>query len=484
MTTPEPGTVHASAGLRRNAVGLGGLVFFVLSAQAPLTGIAGAAPISIALGNGLGVPGSYVVAGVVVALFAVGFLAMSRHVVDAGAFYAYIREGLGGTAGHGSAALALLAYNAVQAAMYGLYGAVTAGLLDEHAGVSPPWWLCALVTMAVVQVLGVAGIDVGAKVLAVLVLAETSLLVLFDARVLGAGGGPEGLGFLEVFSPEALFSGAPGVALMFAVASMLGFEATAIYAEEAKEPERTVPRATYLAVIVITGFFAFTTWMLIAFYGASRAVGEASAALESGDGAAFVASAVARRIGAWSGTALSVLLATSLLAGILAFHNSINRYLFALGRDRTLPEGLAKVNHAGSPWVASITQTATALVLVLPFAVAGSDPVLTLFSWFAGVAVLAIMVLYLLTSLSVLRYFRTTPVDARRWNTVVAPALATLSVGLLVVVILANFTTLIDGSAREAATLIAIVPAFFALGAAVGQRQRREVGPDLQPQGA
>ena len=70
---------------------------------------------------------------------------------------------------------------------------------------------------------------------------------------------------------------------MFAVASMFGFEATAIYGEEAREPRRTVPRATYLSVVVVTGFFAFTSWMLVSAHGASAATAEAGKALESGD---------------------------------------------------------------------------------------------------------------------------------------------------------------------------------------------------------
>ena len=116
--------------------------------------------------------------------------------------------------------------------------------------------------MVIVQVLGASGIEMGAKILAVFVLAEFSILIVFALVTLFKGGGPEGLGLTDSFSPSAALQGAPGVALMFAVASMFGFEATAIYGEEAREPRKTVPRATYLSVAVITGFFAFTSWML------------------------------------------------------------------------------------------------------------------------------------------------------------------------------------------------------------------------------
>lgn len=108
--------------------------------------------------------------------------------------------------------------------------------------------------MVIVQVLRSAGIELGAKVLAVFVLAEFSILLVFG---LVTGGEPEGLAPAQTFSPSAALDGAPGLALMFAVASMFGFEATSIYGEEAREPHRTIPQATYISVVVVASFFTF-----------------------------------------------------------------------------------------------------------------------------------------------------------------------------------------------------------------------------------
>lgn len=430
-----------TASLKPNALGVLGILFFVLSAQAPLTGIAGAMPIAIALGNGPGVPAAYAVAGLVILLFSVGFVAMGRHVVNAGAFYTYIGEGLGRLAGRISAGIALFAYCTIQAAMYGLYGATLNALISPDV----PWWVFALVTMVIVQVLGAAGVEIGARVLAVFVLAEFSILLVFGLITFFTGGGPEGLGFADSFSPSALLQGAPGVALMFAVASMFGFEATAIYGEEAREPRKSVPRATYLAVVVVTVFFAFTSWMLVSAHGASTATDAAGAALTAGDSTLFVFAPIADLFGGWVTSVLPILLATSLFAGILAFHNSANRYLFSLGRDRLLHQRVCSLNARQAPWFAGCVQTVIAVVLVMPFALAGQDPVLTLFSWFSGVAVLAMMVLYFLTSISVVAFFRRTRLDARPWNTLIAPALGAIGIAGAIVLILANFTTLIGG---------------------------------------
>jgi amino acid transporter len=464
--------------LKRGAIGVVGILFFVLSAQAPLTGIGGALPLAVALGNGAGAPAAYLVVGLVIALFAVGFIAMSRHVTDEGAFYAYIGRGLGRRLGTGSALLALWSYNTVQACMYGLYGVIVSSLADSHLGFAPPWWACALVTMALVQLLGSLNIDLGARFLGVLVAAEMGILLAFALVTLFTGGGPQGLDPGATFAPSALLAGAPGIALTFGIASMFGFESTAIYSAEAKDPARTVPRATYLAVAVIALFFAFVSWMVVSSYGADQVVPAAGSALESGDSTVLLFSAIADALGPWAAEVGGVLLATSLLAGILAFHNASNRYVHSLGEGGALPAVVSRTTRQGAPFVASALQTVLALALVMPFAVLGLDPVLTLFAWFSGVAVLGLVVLYFLTSIAVVVFFRRTRLDSRPWHTLVAPVLAAVLIAALAVLVLTNFTLLIGGSVGTAVPLVLSVPLVLLLGVALASVRRRPAGPD------
>ena len=477
-TTDAPAKEHSTA-LRAGSVGVMGILFFVLSAQAPLTGIVGASPLAAALGNGAGAPGAYLVVGIVIVIFAVGFVAMSRKVQANGAFYAYVTAGFGRKTGAGAAWLALLAYNTIQAAMYGLYGAVFSGLLATM-GMDVPWWLLALVTMAGVQVLGSMNVELGARVLALLVGLEVAVLLLFGFSVLFSGGGPEGLNLAASFSPEAIATGAPGVAIMFAVASMFGFESTAIYSAEAKDPHRTVARATYLSVGVISVFFSFITWMLVSYYGPSQVMGAAGAALESGDATSFVLGPMVELFGPWAGIVTGVLLVTSLLAGIIAFHNGINRYLHSLALRGSMPAIVARTNRHRAPAVAAWIQTGAAVVLVVPFAVLALDPVLTLFSWFSGLAVAALLVLYILCSAAVVAFFRRERAVGQVWQTLAAPALAAALLAWILFLVVSNFTQLIGGSAETAVALLVAVPVVFVAGVLVeGQVQRRHYAANL-----
>ncbi|WP_439658348.1 APC family permease [Lentzea sp. HUAS TT2] len=448
--------------LKPNAFGVPGILFFVLSAQAPLTSIVGAACLAVAMGNGAGAPGAYLAVGLVVILFAVGFTTITRHLDTRGGFFAVIRAGLGLRAGAGGSLLALLSYNAVQFAMYGLLGASTSGLLARLAGIESPWWVWSFLSIALVLFLGSRKVELGARVLGVLVAAELVLLTAFAIGVLVS----RGAGALDVagsFGPSAVLAGAPGIAIMFAIASMFGFESTAIYSSEARDPKRTVPRATYVAVTLIAVFLAFVTWMLVVYYGSAN-VGEAAGRALGSDPAVFALAPLENVLGGWASTAADVLLCTSLFAGVLAFHNMITRYFHAMAGNTLFPAVLERTNRHQAPAAASLAQSIVAAVVVAPFALLGLDPVAKLFSWFSGLAVATLVVLYILTSVAVVAYFRRNRVEPNRWTTFVAPALsAVLMLGILALVV-NNFGILTGGSTLTVVLLLASVPVMFAVG--------------------
>src|SRR5215510_14796351 len=112
----------AIGALRKNALGVPHIVFFVVAAAAPLTAVVGVTPASFSLGNGPGVPGTFLLVGVLYLLFSAGFTAMSSHVGSAGGFYPYIVAGLGPSVGVAGAFIALATYTACSLSLYGLFG--------------------------------------------------------------------------------------------------------------------------------------------------------------------------------------------------------------------------------------------------------------------------------------------------------------------------------------------------------------------------
>jgi amino acid transporter len=473
QTTPQ------AEGLKRNAISGVGVVFLVLAAASPLIGLTGAIPSAMVIGNGLGAPLAYTVVGAVLLVFASAYVAMSRQVTNAGALYAYVGRGLGLRLGLGAGGIAIWAYTAVQAAVYGFFGPVFSGALADWFGWNIPWWVLSFALLLLVQVFGYLQVDVGAKVLGVLMTLEWGTIILLSLVIMAKGGNGDGYAVGDVFSLKTLTSGAPGVALVFAFASMFGFESTAIYGEEVRQPKRAIPRATYASVLIVTAFFLFNGWMLIVGYGPSNAVDAAGKTLESGNPAAYVFDAGDRYLGGWAPVAMTVFVVTSMFACNLAFHNSIARYLWTMGRDGVLPSALAKVHPSTkSPYVASFTQSAVAALLIAPFAILGKDPVLTLFFWFSGVAVVGVVSLYILVAISVFVYFRQHPdAETSTWSTKIAPVLsAVLMIGALLL-ILSNFDTLVGATGGLPTILALTVPTAFIVGLIAYSVREDQLGP-------
>lgn len=453
-------------GLQKNAITGTGVVFLVLAAASPLIGLTGAVPTAMVLGNGLGASVAYIAVGAILALFGVAYVAMSRQVTNAGALYAYVGRGLGLRLGLGAGSIAIWAYFCVQLAVYGFFGAIASGAIQEWFGVTIPWWLLTFGLVVLVQVFGYLHVEIGAKVLGVLMTLEWGTIIILSLVIFAKGGAGEGLAVGDVFSPSTAVSGAPGVALVMAFASMFGFESTAIYGEEVRNPKRAIPRATFTALGAITLFFAFNSWALVVGYGPSKAIDKAGETLQSGNPAAYVFDAGGQYLGSWAPHAMTVFVITSMFACNLAFHNGIARYLWTLGRDGVLPAGLAKVHpKTKSPYIASFTQTAVAAVLILPFAVLGKDPVLTLFFWGSGIAVVGVVTLYILVAVAAFVFFRNNPgLDGRAWNTKVAPVLSAVILTAALILILVNFDVLIGSTGGLPLILALTVPTAFIVG--------------------
>ncbi|MFJ8587141.1 APC family permease [Streptomyces sp. NPDC093595] len=428
--------------------------------------MAGVAPIAIVLG-GIGAPAAYLLAGITLAVFAVGFTTMSRHVRGGGAFYACIARGLGTPAGIGAALLAVVAYNGMGIGLYGLLGSAGADTALALWGVDVPWPPLALAGLLLVWYGGHRSIDFGAKVLGVLLVAETGILVLLAGGVL-LRGGADGLSAASL-APGNVFVPGTAAVLAFAFIAFTGFESTVIYRREARDPGRTIPRATCIAVCFLAVFYAFVVWAVIQAFGDARVV---AAAADDPGGLFF--SAITTYVGAWAADLMHVFIVTSVIASLLAFHNAVNRYCLALAEEGVLPARLAAVHpRHGSPYVAGAAQTALGLVVVLAFALAGADPYTQLLLWVNTPGGIGVMVLQLLASIAVPCYFRRVPHTEGVVRTLVAPVAAAVLLTAATGLVVSRIDAFTGASAAVNTALVAVVPGVFLLGVLLALRLRR-----------
>ncbi|MFC8038510.1 APC family permease [Paenarthrobacter sp. NPDC057355] len=453
VDNPVKGRTAGTVSTERR-LGVPAVTFMIIAASAPLTVLAGGVTTTFGVTAVTGVPLSFLVLGGILALFAVGYAAMSRYVTNAGAFYAYIAQGISRPAGVGASLIALMAYNLMQVGIYGLFGFTVSSLLSARLGISVPWWIPVLVCIAIVGWLGVNRVDLSAKVLGVLVALEFLVVIVYDVMSLAVA--PEGVS-AATFSPETLFVPGVGAVLSFGIAAFMGFESAAIYGEESKDPQRTVARATFAAVGIIAVFYAVSAWAMTVGTGPSAVV---ETAANSGPDMIFAF------LGEHGGLLLSdiaqLLFVTSLFAALVSFHNAVARYFFSLGRERVLPGALAKVRaDSGAPFAGSLAQTVIAVVVTVGFAIAGSGselgelyPVLTMFTWLTNSGALGLVLLMTVVSVAVIGFFRKNGHGASLWVRLVAPGLGFALLTLVLVLIVSNFNVLLGQSESTAASFV------------------------------
>lgn len=445
--------------LRKNSLGLMAVTFMVVSAAAPLTGVAGAMPLAFLLGNGTGVPLTFALLTLVMLAFAAGYVAMSRHVTNAGAFYAYAARGLGGGAGGAVSVIAVVAYNAMQFGLIGLFGGIAAGVFGG-LGINLPWYVWGALAVLLVGILGYRQVDLSAKVLVVLVLLEYLIVLVVDAAIL-IKGGPAGT-TAPLFDFSALNSGSLTAAVLFCLGSFIGIEATTIYGEEAKDPETTIPKATYLSVLLIGIFFVFTTWLMVKGVGAENLLSTLGG---MPDPTAFFFDLTGQYVGGTAATIAGLLLVSSLFAALSAFHNYVARYTYVAGREGLFPALFGQTHDVHqSPHIGSVTQSIAALVVLAIFAGLGLDPILQMFTWVAQVGTLGVLLMMAVTSLSVIAFFRKTG-GGSLLSTVILPLIAAFIMAVLFVYIFLNFGDL-TGTAGGALgwVLPGLIPAAGVIG--------------------
>ncbi|HTF47414.1 MAG TPA: APC family permease [Pseudonocardia sp.] len=437
-------------------LGVGSIVFMVVAAAAPLGVVAANLPIVIAVSGNIGAPAYFVIATIILALFSVGFTLMSRYVPNAGAFYAYVQAGLGRIPGVGAATLALGSYVVLLIGVDAYAGVAVANALEHYTGALTPWWVWSVAILALVGLLGYRDIELSSKVLGVLLVAETLIVVVLDVGII-AHGGHGGLS-LEPFAPSAISTGAPGLGIMFALFGFFGFEATAVFRNEARDPDKTIPRSTYIAVVSIGVFYAFSAWAVIVGAGIGNAVNSAATKPET-----MVFDLAARYVGPIAQDVMQLLLVTSILACILSFHNVITRYQFTLGGAGVLPRSLGQVSPKHrAPSRSSLMVTVVSLVLIGVVALTRIDPVRQAYTWLSGAATLGIVALMALTCLSVVVFFRRTSHERGLWKTVVAPGLGLIGLLAVLVMVIENLPLLIGNLTAAIVVALLVAVAFVA----------------------
>ncbi|WP_213947046.1 APC family permease [Luteibacter sp. dw_328] len=373
------------------------IVFMVLAAAAPLASMIGNLPIAISRGTGGNVPVAFLIAGLILIAFTTGYAFIGRRVVSTGAFYTYVAEGLGKPLGVGTAYSAILSYGAFT---FGL--AAACGYFDEQVSIAVghrvDWTICAAVSVVLAGILNYRSMDASTKLLAVIIIVETAVLVVFDVSVIAAKGWAAFP--LASFAPSQWLAPGVGVSLMTAFTCFVGFESGALYSKEAADPVRSIPLASYVSVILIGSFYLMTAWITVGALG----VGEAKATAVA-HGGTLILDLIKQYDGQTASDIAGVLLCTSMLATYIAIHAAASRYVFALAREGLLPRMLARFDEIRNvPVAATLCMSAATVVCLAGIASTRTDPYAAIIPVLIGMGTLGIIALQAAAAIAIVFY--------------------------------------------------------------------------------
>jgi amino acid transporter len=419
-------------GLRRNAIGLPGLIAQSLGVTAPeISAIVIAAVVASRVGGYT--PAAFWVAGIGAIGLALIYGRMARYVPSAGGTYAIVRAGLGRDVGF-FAGWTLLAVGIIFvpglliAAAFLLQNFF--GLVAPHSGfLSHAWWGWALILAAAVFVVSWLGIQISARILLALTAIGVTMLLILDIIIL-AKGGAHGWAWssLAPWNNHGTFGfGFFALGVGIAMTGFSGFETAVFLAEEAHTPRREVPKAVLGAIALAVVFYIVTTFSIVTGYG----ITDAAKHWPSDSGGAVVGMA-AQYAALWFGKVLLLVLAVSSFASALGTANFTTRTAFAWGHDGYLPAAFGRTHRRfKSPHVAIAALMAiTVVVFAVGLAWQGRtiNDAVTFFSWLLQVGATGILPVYALVGIAGFvhaRKFEGTVVD---W--LVAPLLTVVVVGV------------------------------------------------------
>jgi len=452
--------------LHKNAIGLPGVLYFCLAGSAPISAMLFNVP-SMASQAGATTPLVFLLSGIGLMLLGVSIVYLSRRLTSAGGFYTWVRHSLGRRAAFQAGWLMMGGYALFEASLLGAFGSYTNSSFANYAHFNTPggWVTCALIGAVIIFSLSYFDVKWSVFAMAPFLVLEVGVLLVLDL-VITIHGGASGHDFVHTFTTAGAnptpsghpfvnatntttLTAAPGgllgigVAMALGVWSWVGFEAGAVYGEEARNPRRAVPVAVFAVVAFLTFLYTWTAYSATIGYGWQFAVSQFGNL--TGNSTPYYPLA-STYVGGFLQALMIVAISTSALACGLAFHNGMVRYLYAMGREGILGKVFGKTHpRYRSPNIAIITQSLFSVLLILFFALVvqktdGSlgfgiadgktttqvDGILP-YTWLAIIGTIAFVVVYIMVNIA-------SPVFASRFDKesfnvfahIVAPVLSTV----------------------------------------------------------
>ena len=429
-SSPDAADTSAPKKLRRD-LPLIAVIGVSLATMAPSFGIS-TNPQGMVPAVGAAVPVAFALATVGVLLVAYSFMRLSQRFDHAGAVYVQVGATLGPRTGVLTGWLLIGAY-----VMFGVLASIASGrfvsgLVKEFGGTTPPdsfAYAVALIVLIAVTVVGLGTVKRSTTIL-IIVEATTVLLIaivaIFILVHLMHGDGPQDqtldMGVFRWSSANAPTQLLLGVT--FGFLSFAGFEAATTLGDEAKSPRKDIPRALIIVPIFAGIFFVLVSGVEVMGFGTNAA---GVAAFENSD--SLMGDLATTYLDSWVGDLITIGAMFSAISATLACVVASSRILFAYGQDGIVLRRFGELTHKQAPrnGVVFVVGVVALMELFALFALHAAP--LNVFIEAGSAGVIMILVVYLLATLGMTRwFFLSGRNDVPKWQ-IVFPIVAVLFLG-------------------------------------------------------
>ena len=123
--------------LKRDSLGISSLFFCIATAAAPMTALLFNVPVIVS-GVAWAAPAAFIVALVMLLIFSVGYVEMTRRVTSAGGFYSFVSHGFGQILGLGTASVITFSYTILTASIVGIFAYFAKTTISDWTGANIP----------------------------------------------------------------------------------------------------------------------------------------------------------------------------------------------------------------------------------------------------------------------------------------------------------------------------------------------------------
>jgi APA family basic amino acid/polyamine antiporter len=381
----------------------------------------------------------WAVAGFLSLLGALTYAELGAMKPEAGGLYAYLRDAFGPLPAflYGWASFLVIASGSI-AALAVAFANYLSPLLPFHV----PGPVISLTVILVVALINIRGTRGSSTVQNWTTGAKFGVLFLLSLVLTLSGTGGTGLPTAPIQAPNGSLAAGFGVAMIGVLWAYEGWQYVTFSAGEAKDPQRTFPRAISIATFLLIVLY------LIANLGYVRALGPAGVA----NSQRVAADAIGTILGPVAGAVVTALILVSIFSALNGLVLTTPRMYYAMARDGLFFQKLTAVHPKfGTPAIAIVTLTAWGALL----AASGTFSQLLTYAVFTG------WIFYALGALAVMMLRRSEPNAARPFRVPGYPLTPILFVVAAVALVLNTIITQPGISSIGLAFVALGAPVFF-----------------------